>query len=57
MTGLVWQWILNPEFGIQHIVRSLGFESFVFDPLYTPDIVIFGVLIGGANQWWAGHRL
>jgi glucose/mannose transport system permease protein len=50
VTGLVWQWILNPEFGIQHIVRSLGFESFVFDPLYTPDIVIFGVLIAGLWQ-------
>jgi glucose/mannose transport system permease protein len=50
VTGLVWQWILNPEFGIQHIVRSLGFESFVFDPLYNPDIVIFGVLIAGLWQ-------
>ncbi|AVX04845.1 carbohydrate ABC transporter permease [Maritalea myrionectae] len=50
VTGLVWQWILNPEFGIQHIVRSLGFENFVFDPLYNPDIVIFGVLIAGLWQ-------
>lgn len=50
VTGLVWQWILNPDFGIQHIVRNLGFESFVFDPLYTPDIVIFGVLIAGLWQ-------
>jgi glucose/mannose transport system permease protein len=34
VTGLVWQWILNPEFGIQSVVRSLGWSSFTFDPLY-----------------------
>ena len=33
VTGLVWQWLLNPEFGIQKIVRDLGWESFTFDPL------------------------
>jgi ABC-type sugar transport system permease subunit len=32
VTGLVWQWILNPEYGVEKIVRSLGFESFVFNP-------------------------
>jgi glucose/mannose transport system permease protein len=50
VTGLVWQWILNPEFGIQSIVRSIGFESFTFDPLYNPDIVMFGLLIAGMWQ-------
>ena len=47
VTGLAWQWILNPDFGIQHVVRSMGWESFTFDPLYNPDIVIYGVLIAG----------
>ncbi|KFB10905.1 carbohydrate ABC transporter permease [Nitratireductor basaltis] len=50
VTGLVWQWILNPQFGIQAVVRSLGFESFSFDPLYNPDIVIYGILIAGLWQ-------
>lgn len=54
VTGLVWQWILNPEFGVQNIVRSLGFENFVFDPLYNADIVIYGVLIAGL---WQGTGL
>ena len=54
VTGLVWQWILNPDFGIQNIVRSLGWESFTFDPLYDPDIVIFGVLIAAL---WQGTGL
>lgn len=47
VTGLAWQWILNPDFGVQKIVRSLGWETFTFDPLYNSDIVIYGVLIAG----------
>ena len=54
VTGLVWQWILNPEFGVQSVVRSLGWESFAFDPLYNPQIVIYGVLIAGL---WQGTGL
>ncbi|MFC7704310.1 carbohydrate ABC transporter permease [Plastorhodobacter daqingensis] len=54
VTGLVWQWILNPEFGVQSMVRSLGWESFSFDPLYNPDIVIYGILIAGL---WQGTGL
>jgi glucose/mannose transport system permease protein len=54
VTGLVWQWILNPDLGVQHIIRSLGFESFEFDPLYNPDIAIYGVLIAGL---WQGTGL
>jgi glucose/mannose transport system permease protein len=50
VTGLVWQWILNPQFGIQGIVRGWGWESFSFDPLYNPDIVMFGLLIAGLWQ-------
>lgn len=54
VTGLAWQWILNPDFGIQHVVRGLGWESFTFDPLNNPDIVIFGILIAGL---WQGTGL
>ncbi|MFT6605326.1 MAG: glucose/mannose transport system permease protein [Halocynthiibacter sp.] len=54
VTGLVWQWILNPDFGVQGIVRGWGWESFTFDPLYNPDIVIFGILIAGL---WQGTGL
>ncbi len=50
VTGLVWQWILNPEFGIQSMVRGLGWESFTFDPLYNPEIVVYGLLIAGLWQ-------
>jgi len=54
VTGLVWQWILNPSFGVQAVVRSLGWHSFTFDPLYNSDIVIYGILIAGL---WQGTGL
>lgn len=54
VTGLVWQWILNPDFGVQKIVRSLGFSSFSFDPLYDQRIVIYGILIAAL---WQGTGL
>ena len=54
VTGLVWQWILNPDFGVQSIVRSLGWETFTFNPLYNSDIVIYGILIAGL---WQGTGL
>ena len=50
VTGLVWQWILNPDFGIQGIVRSWGWDSFNFDPLHNPDTVLYGLLIAGLWQ-------
>ncbi len=54
VTGLVWQWILNPDFGIQGIVRGLGWTSFAFDPLYNPKIAIFGVMLAAL---WQGSGL
>ena len=54
VTGLVWQWLLNPDFGVQSVIRALGWESFDFDPLYNPQIVIYGVLIAGL---WQGTGL
>ncbi len=50
VTGLIWQWVLNPDFGIQSVVRQLGWESFNFNPLYDQDIVIYGVLIAALWQ-------
>ena len=54
VTGLVWQWMLNPEFGVQKVVRGWGWESFTFDTLYSADIAIYGVLIAGI---WQGSGL
>ena len=54
VTGLVWQWLLNPDFGIQGVVRDLGWENFTFNPLYNSDIVIYGILIAAL---WQGTGL
>jgi glucose/mannose transport system permease protein len=54
VTGLIWQWILNPDFGIQGIVRGWGWEGFSFDPLYNSDIAIFGVMLAAL---WQGSGL
>ena len=54
VTGLVWQWILNPDFGVQMVVRDLGWTSFTFDPLFNPEIVLYGILIAGI---WQGSGL
>ncbi len=50
VTGLAWQWILNPALGLQNTMRNWGWESFTFDPLNNAEIVIFGVLIAGIWQ-------
>jgi glucose/mannose transport system permease protein len=50
VTGLVWQWILNPDFGLQGIVRAWGWDSFSFDPLHSTETVLYGLLIAGLWQ-------
>ncbi|WP_366656116.1 sugar ABC transporter permease [Fodinicurvata sp. EGI_FJ10296] len=54
VTGLAWQWILNPDFGIEANIRALGWEGFAFDPLNNHDLVMFGILIAGI---WQGSGL
>ena len=41
VTGLAWQWFLNPTTGLQDFVRSLGWEGFSFDWLSDPDRAVF----------------
>ena len=54
VTGVAWQWILNPELGLQKVVRDIGFTSFTFNPLNSSDTVMYGVLIAGL---WQGTGL
>jgi glucose/mannose transport system permease protein len=51
VTGLVWQWILNPTFGIERIGRNLGLEGFRFDWIVRQDMVIYCLVI--AAVWHA----
>ena len=47
VTGLVWQWLLNPTHGIEKLVRGWGFETFRFDWIVQQDMVIYTLVIAG----------
>ena len=54
VTGLTWQWMLNPTYGLQKVVRDVGFVDFSFAPLTNSDFAIYGVLLAGL---WQGTGL
>jgi glucose/mannose transport system permease protein len=49
VTGLVWQWIMNPSLGLQATMRNLGWESFTFDWITNSRMVLGALLI--ASLW------
>ena len=50
VTGLAWQWFLNPGLGLQKLVRDAGFETFTFDWLVNQQMVIYTIVIAGIWQ-------
>ena len=50
VTGTAWKWILNPDLGIEKVVRSLGWESFVFDWITRPNFAIYTIVIAAVWQ-------
>jgi glucose/mannose transport system permease protein len=50
-TGLVWQWILNPELGAQSVLQKLGFTHAHFDWIVSQDMAIYTIVI--ATVWQA----
>ena len=49
-TGLVWQWMLNPELGLQATVRGWGFTGFTFDWIVRQDMVMVAITIAAVWQ-------
>ncbi|WCT73083.1 sugar ABC transporter permease [Sphingomonas naphthae] len=47
VTGVVWQWLLNPSTGVQQFVRDLGWQSFTFDWIGRPDRAIYTLVFAG----------
>lgn len=47
ITGLVWRWILDPNYGIQATVQGWGFEDFAFAPLVSSSTAIYGLVVAG----------
>jgi len=50
VTGVVWQWILNPGLGLEKLAHDLGWESFKFQWLIDPDMAIYTLVIAGVWQ-------
>ena len=50
VTGTTWQWILNPDFGLQKVFRDWGWTQFGFDWLENPHKAIFCVVIAAVWQ-------
>lgn len=51
VTGLIWQWLFNPNLGLQHAMRQFGWESFTLDWTVQPDMVLYAV---GLAMVWQG---
>ena len=50
VTGTAWKWVLNPTLGIEKFVNDMGFETFKFDWLVTPEMSIYTIVIAGVWQ-------
>ncbi len=50
VTGIAWQWFLNPGLGLEKTMQAWGFTWFKFDWLVNPDMAIYTVVIAGVWQ-------
>ena len=50
VTGLVWQWVLDPNLGLQASMRNLGWAGFSFAPLVDADTAIYALVVAGLWQ-------
>lgn len=47
VAGLAWQWLLNPSFGVERVLKDLGFADARFDWIVDPDMAIYTIVIAG----------
>jgi glucose/mannose transport system permease protein len=50
VTGQVWKWYLDPEFGLQKFVRDLGWSGFTFDWIADRRMALYTIVIAGIWQ-------
>ncbi|MBA8822421.1 sugar ABC transporter permease [Ochrobactrum sp. P6BS-III] len=50
VTGLVWQWIFNPQLGLEKVIRDIGFDNFQMAILSSRNYVIYAIVIAGLWQ-------
>ena len=50
VTGTAWKWLLDPGVGLEHTLRSLGWESFTFGWIKSSEMAIYCVVIAAVWQ-------
>jgi glucose/mannose transport system permease protein len=50
VTGIAWQWIFDPLFGLQTVIHAMGFTDLKFNLLNNRSTVMWAVLIAGLWQ-------
>jgi glucose/mannose transport system permease protein len=51
VTGMIWQWLFNPNLGLQNAFRNMGWTSFTLDWTVRPDMVLYAI---GLAMIWQG---
>ena len=51
VTGLIWQWMLDPNLGLNAVLHKLGFENIDVALLVDRSTAIYGLVLGGV---WNG---
>ncbi|MEM9222650.1 MAG: sugar ABC transporter permease [Pseudomonadota bacterium] len=54
VTGLVWQWILNPTLGLQNVLDQLGLGFIEIDWVVNPAMVMYALVLAAV---WHGSGL
>jgi glucose/mannose transport system permease protein len=49
VTGVAWRWMFNPQYGIEHVLQSLGWENASFNWLSDPKTAMYSIII--ASIW------
>lgn len=50
VTGTAWQWILNPDLGLEKVMHDWGWSSFALTWLNDPDKSIFCIVVAAVWQ-------
>jgi glucose/mannose transport system permease protein len=50
VTGTAWKWLLDPSLGLEHTLRSLGWETFSFGWIKNSEMAIYCVVIAAVWQ-------
>ncbi|HEV7252155.1 MAG TPA: sugar ABC transporter permease [Mesorhizobium sp.] len=50
VTGVAWKWFLDPGIGLEHVVQSMGWESFSFRWIKDREMAIYTIVIAAVWQ-------